>query len=268
MPRSNRSSKMNMKQVDKMVAKMVAKWKRENLVMKRQKAGAAKAKAAGRSISPLQPEPWITSVVTFLIYALPSGGSGKVKKTLLRLLKEYHSPEALNEVEVLLETLDASMMEMNRFKPMMEMVQVETIEPELWIETEPVMLEMIDYSDKLYMPQRQRLTVNLLNEEVRQLKKGVKKVASSDPKDAQVKIFFDLYSKFLEKLKEFQITSPEKIEAFLLDMVGMVKRLRVKRGEAVAAKQKVREPVQENHKSPVGMTLASLMDESNLDACY
>ena len=111
-----------------------------------------------------------------------------------------------------------------------------------------------------------KLTVSILNEEVRQLKKGVKKVASSSDKgdkDAQIKMFFNLYSKFLEKLKIYQITSPDRIEAFLLDMVEMVNRIRVKRRETVAAKPK---PVKEN-KSPVGMTLASLMemDDANLD---
>lgn len=216
----------NSKKIDKQMDKLKAEFRKNHMVMKKQKSSMAKSKSAGRFVSSLQdPEAWLSAFVTFIIYAT-HGNSGKVKKTLIKMLSEDYSPELWRNVEPIIDSL----MEMEGYDQ-----QIEEFPTQLWIEMEPILFELMDLDSP-------KLSVMTLNEEVRRVSKGEKVSPSVNgpTKDKILKRFYDLYSKFLSKLEEYQITDPSKIEKFLIAMIQKIHMVKINNKEDNVSRLKKR----------------------------
>ena len=241
-----------MKRADKEMQKIKAEFKKNHVIMKKTKAAMAKMKSAGRYISNLPPEGWLTAFAMFVIYSQPAGG-GKAKKALKKMVESHYPNAGINgDGEELMESLQEVIKmrhlnnELGELR-LMEMDQVdEEIFDEILFENEHLVLQMIDLVEEFDAPiYTGRLTVRKLNEQVKQMrrKNGKKVDRPEGGKQEQIKIFFSLYARFLEKLANFGITGPDKIEAFMLRLVEMIPRIQVRKKEAGVAKPKVRAAV-------------------------
>jgi hypothetical protein len=242
------------KQLDKMVDEINKKY---GLVLKRNVRHQKRSLALGKTTGKLPDDPFLTSFLAYVVGAF----SGRKRKSLMKLFEGHFGPEVMGEVELLLVETSPSYYEL---PPLMES------EIEVMVGFEPIMQETLEFYDAFENKDtRTRCSVRMINEEVRKLQ-GKKVPASSEKvkkKDDLVKMFFNLYSKFKSKLAEFSITSPEKIESFMIRMTDMVQRIRVKQTEAGVDKPKVKNPpstVQEHlEPSIVGLKLSDIL--ANVD---
>ena len=207
----------NMKTVDKQLEIVKKQFARQALILKKVPSFLKKAKAFGRATGGLPPEPFLATLVTYMVAAMARGG--KNPKSLLKMLEsELQLPSELcNGLESLAETL----LDMEDYGPLLE------TDAQIMIGLEDVILDLMEF-DSPYS----KLSVATLIEEVR---KVAPKVVSSDKggKDAQIKMFFTMYSKFLEKLKEFNVTTPEKIAEFLHMMTSKIQLIKIKKSAEV-----------------------------------
>ena len=202
------------KKVDKQMELIKKQFRKNHMVMKKQKASMAKAKSAGRFVSSLKPEPWLTAFATFLIYAMPSGG-GKTKKVLRSMLESEYPPEVWTEALPIYESL----MEMENVQPLMEMEDVELLLENLVLWTE-------DFDSD------GRLTVNKLNEEVENIKGKQLTV-----KEQMRLRFYKFLKLFEEKLASLNIVEDSEITKFLLSMTNAVHKVKI--GNRVPMKKAV-----------------------------
>lgn len=201
---SRRSEKMNMKKMDKVVQKALTDFKRKNLVLKKTKQSIPKMKSAGRNIAPLPPESWISAFVTFIIYAIPSN-SGKVKKTLIKLLSEDYSESMIDNVVLLKESEDIE-----------SQMNVE----ELGLLLEELMLAAEQFDEEV--EPSGNLTVRKLNEEVNKVKTNNLSV-----KEQKKLRFFQFFNLFEEKLRSLGIEGDDNIAEYLKKMTDAVYRVKI-----------------------------------------
>ena len=220
-----RSSKI--KKIDKQMDKLRKEFEKQHLVMKKQKASMTKAKSAGRFVSSLQnPENWVTAFVSFIIYAMPKN-SGKVKKTLIKLLSEDYSPNLWRNIEPIMESMMVELI------PLME--TMEGYDP-LMTEFEPLVEEMVIILEEFEEDSVRGYTLRQLLEETdtELLEKATTtttvgkegKVLSA--KDKLRIQFFDLLKKFKTKMLEFGYSEDSDIERFLGKMILLTNRVSVK----------------------------------------
>lgn len=239
-------AKVTMKEVDKLIDDIK---KNQALVIRRDVATLKRSFEMGKKIGRLRDEPFLTSFLAVCMGAF----SGRKRKNLKKFFESQFGPKVMEEVELLIESYYS--VDGNDF--LMEN------EIDVMVGFEPVILDTISFVDGLDSPDvHNRLTVAQLNHETQKiLGESEEKVVNFDP----VKMFANLYSKFIEKLKEFKITSPDKINHFMIKMTEMVQRIQVKRQavgkEAGVVKPKVKKPstVKKKAGSPVGMKLHELL---------
>ena len=225
--------KMTLRQADKQMQKIKAEFKKNHVVMKKTKAAMAKMNSAGRYISALPPESWLTAFALFVIYSQPTGG-GKTKKILTKMVEGLHSGADVESLLVEVECCELQQMEYDEVE--------EGIFEGILHENESLIMDMIDLVDGFDSPiYTGRLTVRKLNEEVKRVKNGGTKAVRKEAPDAQLKIFFNLYSRFLEKLRDdFAITSPEKIEKFMIMMADRIQKIQIRKAAKPVSKPKAR----------------------------
>ena len=216
--------------IDKQMDKLRKEFEKQHLVMKKQKASMTKAKSAGRFVSSLQnPENWVTAFVSFIIYAMPKN-SGKVKKTLIKLLSEDYSPNLWRNIEPIMESMMVELI------PLME--TMEGYDP-LMTEFEPLVEEMVIILEEFEEDSVRGYTLRQLLEETdtellekvtkttptNTVGKGGKVLSAKDKLRIQ---FFDLLKKFKTKMLEFGISEDSDIERFLGKMILLTNRVSVK----------------------------------------
>ena len=220
-----RSSKI--KKIDKQMDKLRKEFEKQHLVMKKQKASMAKAKSAGRFVSSLQnPENWVTAFVSFIIYAMPKN-SGKVKKTLIKLLSEDYSPNLWRNIEPI---MDSMMVELHPLMEAMEGCDPQMTEFELLIEELMTILEESEEDSVRGYTLRQLLeeTDTELLEKVTTTTTVGKEGKVLSAKDKLRIQFFDLLKKFKTKMLEFGYSEDSDIERFLGKMILLTNRVSVK----------------------------------------
>lgn len=206
----------NLKKVDKRMAKVIDDFKRSHLVMKKVKSAMGKMRSAGRYIAPLGPEQWLTSFCIFVINALPSSGGGKIKKALLKLLKEHYSPEEWANMEPLYETMidDAQ-----------SQMLVEGYESPIDEESYEELMSAVEQLDE-EVASSGKLTVKKLNNEVRKVQR--KKLTVKE----QMRLRFHQFLKaFEEKLKSMGYEGDENLSKFLGKLINVVHRVNIGKGK-------------------------------------
>jgi len=189
-----------------------AQFRKNHLVMKKTKSSMAKMRSSGRYISSLPPEPWLTAFAYFVINAMPAGGGGKMKKALMKLMKEQYSPEAWINVEPLYESMmeNAELLTENEeFEPLMD-EELEVLLEELMMEA-----EQLDG----------RLTVEKLNQDAKIIKG--KQLTVEQVKEQKRIRFFEFFNKFQSKLASLGINEDGEITKFLLAMTNAVHKVRI-----------------------------------------
>ena len=221
---SRRSSKT--KKIDKKMELIKAQFRKNHLVMKKTKSSMAKMRSSGRYISSLPPEPWLTAFAYFVINAMPAGGGGKMKKALMKLMKEQYSPEEWIDVEPLYESMmeDAeSLMEAEQFELLIEMEDLVSLLEELMMEA-----EQLDG----------RLTVEKLNQDAKIIKG--KQLTVEQVKEQKRIRFFEFFNKFQSKLASLGINDDGEITKFLLAMTNAVHKVKIANRVEIKGKKEVK----------------------------
>ena len=212
-----------LKKMDKRMERVLADFKRNHLVMKKAKNSLAKMKSAGRYIAALPAEPWISAFCYFVINALPSGGAGKMKKTLMKLIKEHYSLSEWSDVEPLYESLidnSESQRLMEDFEPLMDMEELELLWEVLVME-----VELLEDEFESSGP----LTVSKLNEEISRIVKP-KKLSVKEQKRLR---FYQFLKSFEEKLLTLGISGDENLANFIEKLIRVIPRVSIGKGKEV-----------------------------------
>ena len=210
-------SRSNLKQVDKQLDIVRKQFARQALILKKVPSFLKKAKAFGRATGVLPPEPFLATLITYMVAAMAKGS--KNSKKILKMLESEFGPEVSNGVESLAETL----MYMEDDEPLTES------NTRILIGFENVIHEMItDDWDS------QRLNLRTLVEEVHKVAPSVapsNKVGKKEmsPTELKLKRFKSFLSMFQTKLAEFNIVEDERIAEFLLSMTAMIQRINIKK---------------------------------------
>jgi len=206
--------------------KIEAKMRATNLMFQRFENVQKRIKGLAKRIYAMPPAQRATAIVTF---NLMTG-----KKDLRRFLESdlQLPPSECDELEPLLESI---MMDLQHAAILMEDDEVELHDLKIILECESEILSMMSLTEEFEFGSPQRLSVAVLNEELKRAVKGGGKVASSDKgntKQMQLKRFFSFYEIFNKKLTEFGIASDdERTAKFLVSLMNLVPRIQLKRNE-------------------------------------
>ena len=220
-----RGSKL--KKIDKRMDKIRAEFNKKYVVLKKQKQSLAKMRAAGRYIAAQNAEMWLTSFAYFIINAMPSAGGGKIKKALLKLMQESHTPEEWFDLEPLYEEMidDAQTQRvLEGFEDPMDNEQLEEL-------LEALIGEEVDTSP--------RLTVAKLNEAVKAVSKK-NKLTARQLKFNRFAKFMDLFQK---KLLSLGVQSDEDIFKYMNDLINVVHRIKISGKAEVQSHGTAKQPV-------------------------
>lgn len=205
-------------------------FQKRNLVIRRQKNGMSKAAATGKYISSFQPEAWLSSFIFFVVNSLPSGGAGKTKKVLRKLMSEQLSPEGWNELEPLFESF---LEELQNEATLMEDEGggLDLHGLKILIDVEPEILKLMEMVEGFDSPDGGPLTLAKLNGSLHEAVPSVQKDVGSKGitiKEARIKRFFTFFNLFEKRLVELGITDDEKIAKFLISLTKILPRIKIK----------------------------------------
>ena len=213
MPRNRRSS--NSKKIDKQMAEL----RKDFLVVARNKAGEKKSFAAAKFASGLQAEPMMSSILTYLATIIAFGS--KNKANVKKMLEQFYPTD---DVQPLVEDLE-ELVEDLRYDALIEGEESDINDLTILINIEPELMKLRSLTEH-------RLSVAVMNEELKSVVKGVGKVAS--PKKATKTTgeqlatkLWSFYSSFHKKLGELGVTDDAKRLQFLSSLMDMVPRLKI-----------------------------------------
>ena len=202
------------------IEKNIAQIKKDFLVISRQKSGNEKAAALGKSISVYTPENFLSSIIFFLVNAIPNEGI-KTKSVLKRILDESTSIALTPLFDDLLVSLrkeaylTGNIGEFDKLKPYIQK-----------------MVEIVAEN-------RCHLTVAALNEVVQNLKNGGEVASSISDEQQKLVRFFTFFNVFQKRLEELNVTDTAAISRFLISLIDMVPRMQVTKPAPAKAGGKV-----------------------------
>lgn len=223
----SRSSKT--KKIDKRMDQLRKEFKKSSIVLRKNRSGLKKSASAARFAASLQAEPMMASVLTYLATIIAMGG--KHKAAVKAMLQECGIPDA--NIQPILGSFEDMIDGLN--DPLMEDMDDE-IDSLFWLDFEPTLIEMWSLTEEFDSPS-QRLSVSVLNEEAkRHLVKGKKASKETSPKELTpremaLQKFFHFYDLFRIQLEKHGITDDDRRAKFLVDMVNLVNRINIKKGE-------------------------------------